>query len=79
MTLAEARTEATQLLAMMRVVMPRASDREIFNAVAADIRAPRNATDRVVADYDLLRRTLDDITAGAQAGKRQRPAFAGGH
>lgn len=78
MTSAEANCEAAQLLAMMRVVMPHASDREIYNAVQGDIRAPRNATDRVAADYDLLRRTLDDITAGAQSGEHQRPAFAGG-
>jgi hypothetical protein len=64
MTLAEANTQATQLLAMMRVVMPRASDREIFSTVAGDIRPPRNAPERVVADYDLLRRTFDDITGG---------------
>ena len=67
MTLAEATTEAAQLLAMMRVVMPRASDREIFNAVAGDIRAPRNAPDRVVAEYEMVRRALDHLTGDTPA------------
>ena len=64
MTPAEATAEAARLLTMMRVVMPRASDHEIFNAVAGDIRAPWDAPDRVAKDYEMVRRELERLALG---------------
>lgn len=71
MTLTEANAQAAQLLTVMRMVMPHASDREILNAVAGDIRAPWDAPDRIARDYDLLRRSLDGLVhASTPRGER---------